>query len=113
MKTAKTPILVVTSENWSRDSYVVFDDDVIIGWCIPDEWVLRSLQAAQDEDDIITREAVESGMEDDFFADNTDVDEYWPEHNILKAGDYYYKYSDDGMCTIIDDDDALAIIKAK
>jgi hypothetical protein len=112
MKNEKTPILVVTSDKWSRDSYVVFEDDEIINGCIPGEWIEEVYQDASEFDDEITREQIASGMEDDFFADNTDVDEFWPEYRILRTGDDYYTYTDDGMCSPIDEDDALEIMPA-
>lgn len=119
MKNEKTPILVVTSDTWSQDSYVVFDDDKIIGEAIPDEWVDEAYQEAKREADEfgedgdadkISRDEIASNMEDDFLSDNTSVDEFWPEHHVLRAGDYYYTYTDDGMCSPIDEDDALEIM---
>lgn len=102
-QSAKNPILVVTSDKWSRDSYVVFEGEQVIGSCIPDEWVGEKYDEAREHDDEITREQVASEMEDDFFAENTDVDECWPEHHILRAGRDYYIYTDDGMCSWIKD----------
>jgi len=116
MKNEKTPILVVTSDKWSRDSYVVFEDDKTIGGCIPDEWVYEEfneleIDAAENgvENDITIKQ-IASDMEDDFFADNTTVDEFWPEYHILRTGDDYYTYDDDGMCEPIDEDDALELM---
>jgi hypothetical protein len=115
-KNEKTPVLVVTSDKWSRDSYVVFDDDTIIGGCIPDEWVSETLtnleiEASDNGDDFdMTREQVASEMEDDFFSDNSDVDEFWPEYHVLRTGNDYYKYDNDGMCKHIDEDDALELM---
>jgi hypothetical protein len=110
MKTEKTPILVVTSDKWSCDSYVVFEDDTIIGGCIPDEWVSEKYTEASEFDDEITIEQIAEGMEDDFLSENSDVDEFWPEHHILRTGDDYYTYDDDGMCDHIDEDDALELM---
>jgi hypothetical protein len=122
-KNEKTPILVVTSDKWSRDSYVVFEDDEIIGGCIPDEWVGKAYSEllenysqgelasnTPDDDAMPTREQIAAGMEADFFSENSDVDEFWPEHHILRTGSDYYKYDDDGMCEHIDEDDALELM---
>jgi hypothetical protein len=125
MKTDKTPILVITSDNWSQQEYIVFDDDEIIGDCIPNEWVdevynelLENYSQGElasntpDDDSMPNREQVADGMEEDFFSENTDVDEYWPEYGVLRAGDNYYTYTNDGWCSPIDEDDALEILTA-
>jgi len=102
----KTPIILVTSDRWSKDIYVVFDDEQILGYCIPDEWINSRFNNVCEYDDKITREQVASEMEDDFRNENTDVDEFWPQYNILRAGSDYYRYTDDGMCSEIDEDEA-------
>lgn len=116
METEKTQILVVTNDRWSRDSYVVFEGDKIIGGCIPDEWVSETfsnleMEADDNGDELYkTREQVADDMESDFFTENSDVDEFWSEYGILRAGNNYYTYRDDGTCEPIDEDDALDII---
>lgn len=111
MKEQKTPILIVTSDRWSRDSYVVFEGDQIIGWCVPDEWVNSAYDEASENDNEVTREQVEEEMEEEFFSENTDVDECWTEHGICRAGEQYYRYHEDGTGHWIDEDDALEIMQ--
>ena len=111
--TPKIPVLLVDNDKWSRDSYVVFEDDQIIGGCIPSEWVDEKFDAIcdeareMDEPVEITREQVASEMDADFFAENSDIDEYWPQYHILRAGDNYYRYTEDGMAHFISEDEAL------
>lgn len=108
----KTPILVVTSENWSREGYVVFDDDQIIGGCIPSEWVN---QAVEDSDDDDTRADIEVKMTDDFFRENSKIDRFWSDRHILRTGGDYYSYDDDGMCKYLRNitDEEIAELEAQ
>ena len=91
------PILIVTSDKWARDTYIVFEDDPIAGFCIPDDWIDDRMYALEcDGETEITREQLVAEMEKEFFADNSDVDEFWPEYNICRSGDDYYRYDDNG-----------------
>lgn len=103
----KTPILLVTSDRWSQDAYVVFDDDQIIGNLIPDEWIGDAYWDALENDPDATRESVAADMEADFWAENSDIDEAWEEHGICRVGDQYFRYRDDGTGRWIDEDEAL------
>lgn len=109
----KTPILVITSDSWSRHAFVIFESDKIIGDLIPDNWIDEKYDELREYDDKITRTDVKTKMEEQFFNENTDVDEFWPQHQICLADDYYYHYFNDGTVKIIDNDDTLNIIQTK
>lgn len=100
----KTPILLVTSDEWSRDPYVVFEGDKIIGEFIPAEWIDNKYYEAIGCGEQISRKQIEQSMYDDFFSENSDIDEFWADCQILRVGDEYYKYYNDGTVTSIDSD---------
>lgn len=116
MKMKKIPILLVNNDKWSRDTYVVFEDTQILGYCIPDEWITRAYNEAtetgMDIADDLTREQIADEMESNFFSENCSVEKFWPEHQILMADGDYYSYDDDGTVEYLTDTEALEIMPA-
>ena len=104
-KSELKPEIIVTSDRWSREPYVVFENDKIIGGAIPDDWI-NDEYLNQDETDL-TRDEIAENMESEFFAENDTVDEFWPEHGICRAGDDYYRYGADGMAKWIGNYDSI------
>ena len=82
----KKPILVIDSDEWSRFPAVFFYDDNVNDFICP-EWV----------DDEVTREELENR----FFSENSAVSEFWPALHILRAGQNFYRYNEDGTCHFI------------
>jgi len=95
--TTQTPTIIVTSERWSRNPYVVFEGDELIGAAIATDWIETALEEVLGWDSDVTREQVEEEIIAEFVSENDSVDEFSAEHNICRAGDYYYKYDSDGM----------------
>jgi hypothetical protein len=87
------PAFVVTSEKWSREAVVVSWDEE---W-FPEEWVTERMDCIRGEDEIgdtpINYDDVKQEMMDEFGSDNESVDEYWPDHGILRTDEgHYYRY---------------------
>jgi len=106
-ETKKIPTIIVTSDRWSRDPFVVFEGDELIGYAITTDRVNVALFKAQESDEEITREQIEASMVDDFNSENDSVDEFWPEHMICRADDDYYKYDADGRAKWIGNLDSI------
>ena len=104
-KLTKSPIIIVTSDRWSRYPIVVFEDDSIIGGAIPDDWINDAYLNQENSD--LTREQVASSMEAEFVDENSSVDEFWPEYGICRTGDDYYRYNDDGTAKWIGNYDSI------
>ena len=104
-KSELKPEIIVTYDRWSREPYVVFENDKIIGGAIPDDWI-NDEYLNQDETDL-TRDEIAENMESEFFAENDTVDEFWPEYKICRAGDDYYRYGTDGMAKWIGNYDSI------
>lgn len=108
----RKPILVVTSERWGSQTYVIFDDEEIIGDIVSIDWIRDRYDYEREENPDITIEDVEKMMEDEFFEDNSGIDEHYTEQKIVRADDgYYYQYDNDGICSYLDEDDALEILQ--
>jgi len=96
-KTDKTPIIIVTSDRWSRDPYIVFEGDELIGYAIANDWINDRLLNSCEYDPEITQEKIEKLLVFEFKSENDGVDEFWPERMICRAGDNYYRYDSAGM----------------
>lgn len=102
----KTPMLVVDSDAWSRYPAVFFYDDNVNDFICP-EWVDeeydRVMEGAANtgEFEEVTKEDIATDMENRFFSENSEVSEFWPELHILRAGQNFYRYNEDGTCHFI------------
>ena len=104
-KSELKPTIIVTSDRWSREPYVVFENDKIIGGAIPDDWI-NDKYLNQDETSF-TRDEIAGNMESEFISENDAVDEFWPVHGICRSGDDFYRYGADGMCKWIGNYDSI------
>ena len=104
-KSELKPEIIVTSDRWSREPYVVFENDEIIGGAIPDDWI-NDKYLNQDETSF-TRDEIAGNMESEFISENDAVDEFWPVHGICRSGDDFYRYGADGMCKWIGNYDSI------
>lgn len=111
----KIPVLLVDNDKWSRESYVVFENDPNV---IPEDWIdnayddARTQAEDEGEEFTATREQITSKMRADFYSENSDIDEYWPQYHILRAGDNYYRYDEDGRADHITEAEALEAMPA-
>lgn len=90
----RIPILVITSDKWSRTPYVVFADDQIADGLIPKTWIDEMFDKANSHDDdmFIPREQIVKQVTHDFKMENTPVDSFCSRKHTLVAGGYAYKY---------------------
>ena len=102
-----TPIIIVTSDRWSREPYVVFEGEEIIGGAIPEDWISDRMQYLTELGENADRGEVAAEMANNFRADNSRVDDVWPEHMICRSGRDYYRYDSDGMVEWLGDHDNL------
>jgi len=102
----RTPILVVTNDKWSRDTYVVFNDDEIIDNLIPSDWIDSRIEKFESEYPV-DRDEIAQGMEEEFFDENDTVDNFWPEKQILQAGTSFYSYTEIGEAKYLGDYDSV------
>lgn len=112
----RIPKLVTTSDSWTTDRFVVFEDEPLQS-LIPDEWIEDSYFHACTEyefnhqfDDEApappTREEIAANMFEQFTSDNSTVDDFWPELMILRTDrGEYYRYTNDGDVIWIEADD--------
>ena len=98
------PTIIVTNERWSRDPYVIFEGENLIGGAIADDWINDRMAEAGDN---VERGDVEEIMIDEFESENDSVDEFWPEQMICRSGDNYYQYDDGGMAKYIGNFDSI------
>jgi hypothetical protein len=99
----RTPVLVITSERWTKFPYVVFDDDNFED-IYPADWLSNAFQEALENGGPTDRETLLSDAEDEFYQDNTDVSEFDADTHLLHAGGYIYRYDDDGTVELIDEE---------
>jgi hypothetical protein len=100
----RAPILVITNDKWSQDTYVVFDDDEIIDNLIPADWIDAKLEETDFAGD---RDEIAQSMYDDFFNENDTVDNFWPEKQICQSGISFYQYDADGRATYLGDYESI------
>ena len=109
----RTPYIVITSENWSRDSFVLFNDENIVGDGFPEEWINDSISAIEDEareinEEIdVDRQEIVDDMTDRFIRENSEIDEFWTEHMVCRSGDDYWKYYETGEVIYLGEFDSI------
>lgn len=104
----KSPILVITNDKWSQDTYVVFDTDEIIDNLIPSDWINRRVEYLNDGAEYpVDRDEIAQIMHDEFFDENDAVDNFWSDKNICQSGDSFYAYDDNGMAKYLGDFDSI------
>lgn len=99
METVKKPVRVVTDERWSRDTYVMFEGEEVIGTAIREESITEAYNSTEDES--VTREDIAEQLVAEFEHDNPVVGADWPEYGICYAGRYYYRYTEDGVASYL------------
>ena len=102
METTNKPVRVVNNERWSRDTYVMFDGEDVIGVAIQEESITEAYNSTEEES--VTREDIADQLVAEFERDNPAVEAFWPEYGICYADDYYYRYSSNGRASYLPTD---------
>lgn len=116
MATNRKPILIIDNSRWAQSPAVVFEDDPIIGYHIPLDWIEGAYNRAIDEADEdetanITREGIAADLEVDFLNENSEIDAYWPQYGVCQTtGDCFYRYMDNGEAIHISFERAMELM---
>lgn len=107
---AEIPVLIVTSDRWARTAYAVFGDEQITD-IIPGDWVKEEWLRQRDEADDLGEEFTKTEndvlleLEDEFYAENDAVLEWYPRRRIAAVDDRdgraFYRVDPDGQVEYI------------